>query len=60
MNKLLVAIVTLFPALAYAHQEHGHNLSENISHIFSNPEHVWPLSFGIVLIVVIGAAFSKK
>jgi hypothetical protein len=60
MNKLFVAFITLFPVLAQAHKEHGHNISENISHVFSSPEHLWPLTLGIILIVVIGVAFNKK
>lgn len=60
MNKLLVTLMALFPVLAHAHEEHGHSLLENLSHVFSNPEHVWPLTLGILLVVVIGFAIHKK
>ena len=60
MNKLLVTLITLFPVLAHAHEEHGHSMLENLSHVFSNPEHVWPLTLGILLVVVIGFATHKK
>jgi len=60
MNKLLITLLALFPALAYAHEEHGHSLLENISHVFSNPEHVWPLTLGLVLVGIIGFVLNKK
>lgn len=60
MNKLLVSFMALFPVLADAHEDHGHSLLENLSHVFSNPEHVWPLTLGIVLVIVIGVALNKK
>lgn len=60
MNKLLVTLITLFPVLAHAHEEHGYSMLENLSHVFSNPEHVWPLSLGIVLVAAIGFALNKK
>lgn len=60
MNKLLVTLITLFPVLAHAHEEHGHSMLENLLHVFSNPEHVWPLTLGILLVVVIGFATHKK
>mgnify|MGYP003384946489 CR=1 FL=1 len=59
MKKLLLAAITFFPAIASAHEEHGHTLLENLTHVFSNPEHVWPLTIGIVLVVAIGYALKK-
>jgi hypothetical protein len=60
MNKLLLSLVAFFPVLAHAHEEHGHTLLENLTHVFSNPEHVWPLTLGLVLVVVIGFVINKK
>lgn len=59
MNKIILLLVTLFPTLAAAHQEHGTSLMENIWHVLANPEHAWPLSIAIVL-VAIGLLIKKR
>jgi hypothetical protein len=60
MKKLLVTLTTLFPLVANAHEDHGHSVLENLSHVLSNPEHAWPLSLGLVLVVVAVVAYNKK
>jgi hypothetical protein len=60
MKKLLVTLITLFPFVANAHEDHGHSVLENLSHVFSNPQHAWPLSLGLVLVIVAAVAFNKK
>lgn len=51
MKKVVFAAMALFPLLAHAHEEHGASLLENLWHVLASPEHVWPLTAGIVLII---------
>jgi hypothetical protein len=53
-------LTALFPLVANAHEDHGRSVLENLSHVFSNPEHAWPLTLGLVLVVVAAIAFNKK
>lgn len=53
MNKILFAIMSVFPALAHAHSDHGVGMLENLWHVFTNPEHIWPLTAGIVSAIVV-------
>jgi hypothetical protein len=59
MNKIILSLLTLFPSLAAAHEDHGSTLMENIWHVLANPEHAWPLSIAIVL-VAIGLLIKKR
>lgn len=60
MNKLVLTLLAFFPAIAFAHEDHGHSILENLTHVFSNPEHVWPLTLGLVLVAAVAWAISKK
>jgi hypothetical protein len=53
MNKLILSISALFPTIALAHEEHGPTLMENLWHVFTNLEHVWPLTIAVVLVGVV-------
>ena len=53
MKKIFFTIMSVFPALAHAHNDHGISILENLRHVFANPEHVWPLTAGIVLAIVV-------
>ncbi len=53
MNKILFVLISFFPVLVHAHQQHGVTLLENIRHVFTNPEHVWPVALAAFLIVLI-------
>lgn len=54
MNRLVLLLGTLYPALALAHEEHGATLLENVSHVLSSPLHAWPLTTAILLVAIIG------
>ncbi len=60
MQKLLILLIGLFPALSHAHNEHGHSLLDNLSHVLSSPEHVWPLTLGLVLVVAVVISLNKR
>lgn len=53
MKKIFFAVLSVFPALVHAHDDHGVSILENLSHVFTNPEHIWPLTAGIVLAIVV-------
>ena len=53
MNKIFFTVMSLFPVLAHAHGDHGVSLFGNLWHVLSNPEHIWPLTAGIVLGVIL-------
>jgi hypothetical protein len=52
MNKIILLLITLFPTLASAHQDHGTSFMGNIWHVLANPEHAWPLTITIVLVAI--------
>jgi len=61
MKKLSLTLLTLFPVLAHAHDEHGTSLFSNIWHVFSSPEHMWPLTIGLLLVAVaVGVAIKRS
>jgi len=60
MNKLLITLLAFFPAIASAHDDHGTTVLENLIHVFSKPEHVWPLTFGIVVAAIGVAVYKNK
>lgn len=51
--KKLLALALLLPASAFAHDDHGMSLTMMLKHLFSSPEHMWPLTLGIVLVAVV-------
>lgn len=53
MKKILFTIMSVFPALAHAHNDHGIGILENLWHVFTNPGHIWPLTAGIVLAIFV-------
>lgn len=53
MNKIIFALMTLLPTLAFAHDDHGASMLEGLWHVFASPEHIWPLTAGVVLVVVL-------
>jgi len=52
MNKIILLIITLFPTFASAHEDHGASFMENIWHVLASPEHAWPLTIAVVLVVI--------
>jgi hypothetical protein len=51
--KKLAGLLSLIPLTASAHDSHGDHLYQMISHVFSSPEHMWPLTLGLVAVAVI-------
>ncbi|MFT7235393.1 MAG: hypothetical protein ACI9QV_000970 [Methylophagaceae bacterium] len=51
MNKIIILAISLLPLIAHAHEDHGVSLLENFWHVFASPEHVWPLTAGMVLVI---------
>lgn len=51
--KKLFALFALFPLTASAHESHGHHVYEMLRHVFSSPEHVWPLTLGLAVVAFI-------
>jgi len=51
--KKIITLFTLFPLTASAHDSHGNHLYEMFSHVFSSPEHVWPLTLGLAVVAFI-------
>jgi hypothetical protein len=49
--KKLLTLLALFPATASAHESHGHHLYEMIHHVITSPEHMWPLTLGLAVVV---------
>ena len=60
MNKILLIFTASFPALAFAHEEHGHSFVENIWHVLSSPEHAWPLTIAVVVAVIVGVVKQRS
>lgn len=52
MKKLIFIMITLLPVSAFAHETHGAGLFENLRHVLSNPEHTWPLTIALLLVVI--------
>jgi hypothetical protein len=48
--KKIATILALFPLTASAHESHGNHFYEMLRHVFSSPEHVWPLTLGIAIV----------
>ncbi len=51
--KKLASLMALFPLTASAHESHGEHLYQMLRHVFSSPEHVWPLTLGLALVVLV-------
>jgi hydrogenase/urease accessory protein HupE len=51
--KKLLALASLLPSTAFAHEDHGNHLVEGLMHVLSSPEHVWPLTIGIGIVAYI-------
>jgi hypothetical protein len=48
MNKIILLLITLFPTLASAHDDHGTSFMENIWHVLA----AWPLTIAVVLVAI--------
>jgi hypothetical protein len=57
MRKLL-GLLFFLPLTVFAHEDHGNQLTSMLSHIFSSPEHVWPLTLGLAVVAFI--LFKKR
>jgi hypothetical protein len=51
--KKLLTLAALLPSTAFAHDDHGSHLYEGLKHVLSSPEHVWPLTIGLVIVAYI-------
>lgn len=54
MEKIILSLSALFPGFAFAHEEHGVTLKENTWHVLASPEHAWPLTIAVALVVIVG------
>ena len=60
MKKFILLLSTLSPSLAFAHEEHGASLMENIWHVLASPQHAWPLTIAVVLAVIVGLVKQRS
>ena len=51
--KKIIALASLLPSIAFAHDDHGSHIFEGLMHVLSSPEHVWPLTIGIGVVAYI-------